>query len=122
MLLAEEIVAPGGPSAPAWAFFTAMTLALLGIIGQQLSARSQLRQLKADSEATRNDASKASASATAAQANTNNVSNGFVARMDTKLDRIQDTQQATNEDIRKVSTALNRHLEWHLSERSKDNA
>jgi hypothetical protein len=102
--IAEELVANGGPSAPAWAFFTAITLGVLTLIGQQLNLRLETRKA-------RNEASKAAESASQAQANTTNVSNGFVGRMDTKLDQIILAQRETDQ-------ALREHLRWHL-ERSE---
>jgi hypothetical protein len=98
--LAEEIVTPGGPSAPAWAFFTAITLALIGIFGQQIAARRTAKE-------TKDEVTKAVESASAAQENTVNVSDGFAQRMDRKLDAITKQQHETN-------AALRRHLEWHI--------
>ena len=100
-------IAPGGPSAPAWAFFSAISLAILGLIAQQLKAHSDLKQIKAQGEAAKNEATKAHESAEKAQANTINVSNGFVGRMDKKLDDILASQRSTDK-------ALREHLEWHL--------
>lgn len=110
MVVASELVASGGPSAPVWAFFTAISLALIAILGQQLKARTDLRK-------TRDEASKASESAAAAQENTVNVSNGFVGRMDRKLDRIEEAVADTNASLQDTQRALREHLDWHLRER-----
>lgn len=118
---AQELISPGGPSAPVWAFFTAISLAVIAVLGQQLKARSDMRQLKATSERVENEAIKAHESAAQATSNTQNVSNGFVSRVDRKLDRIQETADTTNLALRKTEEALRKHLEWHL-EREKDNA
>ena len=78
MYLAEA-VAPGGPSAPAWAFFTAISIALIGILSQQVSAKRVAKSTKEKTEQ--------------AVRNTESVSNGFVRRIDGKLDRLAETQQ-----------------------------
>jgi hypothetical protein len=118
---AEELVAPGGPSAPVWAFFSALSLALIGVLAQQLKARSDLKQLKATSERVESEAIQAHESAATAQSNTQNVSNGFARRVDTKLDNIQSSINDTNNALRKTEEALRAHIEWHLREESKDN-
>jgi hypothetical protein len=109
---ADELVTPGGPSAPAWAFFTAITLAIIGVLAQQLKAHSDLKQLKAQAETIQHEASKANESAIQARENTVNLSNGFVSRMDRKLDSIQATANETSE-------ALRDHLAWHLEKEGK---
>ncbi len=120
MILAEELVAPGGPSAPVWAFFTTITLALIGLLAQQLKSRADLKQLKATSERVEDEAIKAHESAAQAQTNTTNVSNGFATRMDRKLDRITDTVEGTNNALRQTEKALRDHLEWHLEKESNN--
>lgn len=107
MLLAESLVSPGGPSAPVWAFLSAITLAVLAIIGQQLKAKSDLRQLREQSELAQSEAKKAHQSAEKAQANTQSISNGFASSVLGKLERIEQSQQTTEESFRK-------HLQWHL--------
>lgn len=106
-LSAEELVAPGGPSAPVWAFLTTITIAVIALIGQQLKSRSDLKQIKAQGEAAKSEATKAHQSAEKAQENTVSVSNGFTGRVDKKLDRIYEALQSTDK-------ALRDHLEWHL--------
>lgn len=78
MYLAEDLIAPGGPSAPVWAFFTAISLAIIGLFGQLIATKREAR-------ATRDEAIQA-------KENTINVSNGFTARMDRKLDSIMQWQ------------------------------
>jgi len=104
---AEELVAPGGPSAPVWAFFTAISLALIGVLAQQLKARFDLK-------AARNEASKAHESAQAAQKNTASISNGFAGRVDRKLDDIGSAQESLLSLVASVDERLSHHLEWHL--------
>jgi hypothetical protein len=107
MLIAEGLISPGGPSAPVWAFLSAITLAVLAIIGQQLKAKSDLRQLREQSEMAQSEATKAHKSAEKAQANTANISNGFASSVLGKLERIELSQQKTEEGFRN-------HLQWHL--------
>jgi len=111
---AEELVTAGGPSAPAWAFFSAISLALIAVLGQQLKARSDAKANKETLERVENEAIKAHESASQAQENTTNVSNGFARRMDAKLDRLIDSIQATNNALQKQEEAHRAHLEWHL--------
>lgn len=101
LLAADDIVAPGGPSAPVWAFFTAISLALIAVIGQQISARRQAHDAKIE-------ATKAAKNAKAAQENTASLSNGFASRVDRKLDAIITEQDSQGDALRK-------HLEWHLN-------
>lgn len=111
---ADELVTSGGPTGPAWAFFTAMSLALVGVLAQQLKARSDLKQLKATSERVEDEAIKAHESAAQAQENTTNVSNGFVGRMDRKFDRLFDAVQEIRRSQTETEKALREHIEWHL--------
>lgn len=98
--LATEIVAPGGPSAPVWAFFTAISLALIGVLAQQISAKRTANDAKIE-------AAKAAKNSQKAQANTEALSNGFAESVGTKLDRIQRSQDS-------LGKAFREHLEWHL--------
>lgn len=106
MILAE-LVTSNGPSAPAWAFFSTLTVGVLAIIGQQLKARSDLRRNQAETERAKVAANKAAESAAQAEKNTSAISNGFAGRVDSKLDRIFEAQQSTDK-------ALREHLDWHL--------
>lgn len=119
MLLADVEI---GPSAPAWAFFTAISLGIIGILAQQLKAFSDVKQLKAQSEAVRSEASKAHKSAAAAEENTKNVSNGFVDRMDSKLDILTGSQEALFSLVTSVDDRLSHHLQWHIEQEGKKNA
>jgi hypothetical protein len=118
MLLGEAL----SPSAPAWAFFTAISLGIIGILAQQLKAFSDVKQLKAQSEAVRSEASKAHKSAAKAEENTKNVSNGFVDRMDSKLDILTGSQEALLSLVTSVDDRLSQHLHWHLEQEGKKNA
>lgn len=91
----------------AWAFFSANSVALIGVLGAQLKARSDVKRALTLSERTKNAADTAAKSAQAAEANTANVSNGFASTVLGKLERIQQSQQKTEEGFRK-------HLQWHL--------
>lgn len=101
MINAAELVAAGGPSAPVWAFFTAISLGIIGLIAQQLAAKKAANEAKIE-------ASKSAESAATAAANTSNISNGFAGKVDRKLDRIIREQDS-------LSNAFREHLEWHLN-------
>jgi hypothetical protein len=100
-LLAQIEIAPGGPSAPAWAFFTAILTLCAGIITLQIRNRHELKMAKVSAE-------NAEAAARKAESNTANVSNGFASRMDRKLDDVIKNQNELAKDFRE-------HLEWHLN-------
>jgi hypothetical protein len=108
-MLAQDIVAPGGPSAPVWAFLSAISLAIIGLIGAEFKSRREMRGRLNDAKS---NAEEAANSAKKAQANTAALSNGFAGRMDTKLDTLIDEQ-------RKQGNALRQHLEWHLEGKDK---
>lgn len=114
MLYAQDLIAPGGPSAPVWAFLTGISLAVLAIISQQLKAKSDLKQMKMHSEVAQNEASKAHKSAAEAQQNTASIANGFASRVLGKLERIHETQQETDKAIRSIARSQREHLQWHL--------
>lgn len=107
MFAMAETVAPGGPSAPAWAFFTAITLAVIGILGQQLSQKAALKRLEIEAKAAKSEASKAAESTQTVIENTSSISNGFAGRVVAKLDDIRSEQDRQGDALRK-------HLEWHL--------
>jgi len=107
MVTLADVVSPGGPSGPVWAFLTGISLAVLAIIGQQLKAKSDLKQMKHSSEAAQSEATKAHKSAAQAQENTANVANGFARTVLGKLDRMYESQQETQKAVRE-------HLQWHL--------
>lgn len=112
LLQAADSVAPGGPSAPAWAFFTAITLAVLGILAQQLTARSRLKELAANTKEAKSEATEARKSAETVAENTQAISNGFANRVDAKLSHIIEEQDRQGDALRK-------HLEWHLEREAK---
>jgi hypothetical protein len=99
--MVESVVSPGGPSAPAWGFFIAISTGILAIIGQQLKARYDAKLAKLAAEAAAKNARQAAE-------NTANVSNGFVDRVDRKLDKIGTVLASFDEDFRN-------HLEWHIN-------
>jgi hypothetical protein len=99
--LAAIDVAPGGPSAPAWAFFTAILTLCAGIFTLLIRNRHELKMAKLSAE-------KAQEAAEKAQSNTANVSNGFADRMDRKLNAIALAIGELDKDFRD-------HLEWHLN-------
>lgn len=96
-----------------WAFLSAICVALIGVLGAQLKARSDVKRVKTLSERTKSAADKAAESASAAQANTVNISNGFASRVLGRLDSIYREQQAQG-------AALREHLQWHLERKDKD--
>jgi len=99
-IIAADLVAPGGPSAPVWAFLTAIGLGILGIIGQQISAKRAANEAKIK-------AAEAAVNAKAASENTANISNGFAGNVDSKLNRILGKQE-------QLEVSFREHLEWHL--------
>lgn len=100
LYLAADLVAPGGPSAPVWTLLGLLVTGVCAIIGQQMSAKKAANEAKVK-------ASEAAEQATLAASNTTNISNGFVGRVDTKLDKIIDRQD-------RFDQALIKHLEWHV--------
>src|SRR5215471_18048356 len=104
------------PSAPAWAFFTAITIGIIGLIAQQLKARSDLKAIRAQTGDAKYEASKAHQSAVTAAKNTTNVGNGFAGRMDRKLDEIAGGQEALFSLVTAVDQRLSQHLQWHLEQ------
>lgn len=102
-----DLISQNGPSAPAWAFFTALTSGVLLLIGQQLKVHSEVKRGNAEAEEAKSEAHKAAESATKAQKNTANLANGFAGRVDAKLDQIIVAQRDTDK-------ALREHLKWHL--------
>jgi hypothetical protein len=101
MILAEELIAPGGPSGPVWAFLTAITVGIMGIIAQQIAARRAAIEAKTE-------ARKAAFNSAEANRNTTNLSNGFAADVNAKLNDIIHRQERLDEN-------LNKHIEWHLN-------
>lgn len=87
-------VAPGGPSAPAWAFFTAISLALIAIVPLVINSFLNSKQARI--------------SADQAAKNTQAVSNGFAGTVTKKLDDILKEQSELRKDH-------SEHLEWHLN-------
>lgn len=106
----DQVVSPGGPSGPAWAFFTAITIALIGVLQQQLKQREETKRIREELRGAAKAANQASESAAQAQENTKNVSNGFANRVDRKLDAIAESQD-------ELGKALRDHFEWHLKQR-----
>lgn len=108
--LAAEVVAEGGPSAPAWAFFTAISLALIAILGQQLQAKRAANIAKNEAADAKTQATQANENAAEAAQNTAGISNGFAKTVGGKLDRILSKQDALEQSLRE-------HIEWHLENR-----
>ena len=100
MFIAEELVAQGGPSAPVWAFLTAITIGILGIIGQQMSAKRAANEAKLE-------AGKAAKNSQEANTNTTSLANGFASSVNDKLNRIMRKQDQLDDRFTK-------HLEWHV--------
>jgi hypothetical protein len=93
--IAEELIAPGGPSAPVWTMLGLIISGITAVIVQQIQSKRAALEAK--------DAAQK------AKENTTNVSNGFVGRMDRKLDGIAN-------DVTDIHKALREHLEWHLNQ------
>lgn len=101
MILVQELINDNGISVIGAAFFTALFGAISTVGVALVRNRHATEELK-------NVTVQAAQSAEAAQVNTENVSNGFVERMDTKLNQIIANQDGLEKSIRE-------HLEWHLS-------
>lgn len=108
MLFAEDLISPGGPSAPVWAFLSVLVTAAFTTLGVLLKAKSDAHYARIEAKKAGDEAQKANESATQAQTNTANLSNGFASSVLGKLDRIHQSQQETEK-------ALREHLQWHLN-------
>jgi len=108
MYLAQELINDSGISVIGAAFFTGLFGMVGAVIVALINARHKVEELK-------DVTVKAAESAKAAQSNTQNVSNGFVNRMDKKLDNIASSNDELNEKFDQLSTDFRKHLEWHLS-------
>lgn len=96
---ATEIVQPGGPSAPVWAFLSVITAGILTLIGQAISAKRAANDAKSKAE-------EASESATKAASNTEALSNGFASAVLGQL-------QKANAKLDRLAERFNDHLDWH---------
>jgi hypothetical protein len=101
MIIAQELINDGGISVIGATFFTALFGAVSAIGVAIVRTRHATEDLK-------NVTVEAAENAAIAKENTDNVSNGFTQRMDTKLNRIIDNQD-------ELSKAFRDHLEWHLN-------
>jgi uncharacterized FlaG/YvyC family protein len=108
MVFAQELINENGISAIALAFFGALFTAVSTIGVAIVNSRKKVQELK-------DVTVQAAKSAEAAQENTKNVSNGFAAKVDRKLDNIATNQDDLNEKFDNISTAFREHLEWHLN-------
>lgn len=105
MYMAEDLVAPGGPSAPVWAFLTTITLAVIAGLFQAVRAKREAQDAKFEAKkAVRNTAS---------------TSNGFASGVDTQLKRIIKTVDRVENKQDDTAKALREHLEWHLDKETQ---
>jgi gas vesicle protein len=112
MYLADELVAPGGPSAPVWAFFTALIGGVIALLSAQIKAKNDASQLREEIRKTRESTEKA-------EKNTRNVSNGFAGRVDSNFETLISAQEKTTDNLGKLQAAFQKHLEWHLEKEGK---
>jgi gas vesicle protein len=70
-------------------------------------------------KAIRNVAQQAADSAETAVHNTDNISNGFVSRMDRKLDHISEAQESLHKGQASLEQAFRTHLEWHINQEAQ---
>jgi hypothetical protein len=103
MILVQEIVNDNGILVVAGAFFTALFGAVSAIGVALVRNRQATEDLKSVTI-------QAAECAEQAQVNTIGVSNGFVGRMDSKLNQIIANQDGLEKAIRD-------HLDWHLNNR-----
>jgi hypothetical protein len=99
MYLAQELINDNGISAIALGFFS-----MIAAIGVALIQR----QRKVE-----NAVNEAAESANQAQKNTENVSNGFTARMDKKLDSLGDGVMLLAKNMDRLEEALHDHVREH---------
>lgn len=105
MWISAELINDNGISAVALAFFSALFTATgAAVVG--------IFQIKSRTGEARDAAISAQEKATETVANTQNVANGFVSRMDGKLDQIARGQE-------ELGKAFREHLEWHLEREGK---
>lgn len=107
MILAADLIAPGGPSVPVWTFFGILTTGVLTLIGQQIAARRTAAEAKVK-------AAEAAANSKKAQENTQALSNGFADSTSSSLNRIIRSQDELRRGQEDLGKALREHLEWHL--------
>lgn len=110
---AEELIAPGGPSAPVWAFLTTITLATITLLIKAWTDRIERREDREALKANTAKTEEAAEAANVAVTNTRNISNGFARGVNTKLD----TLIAAMDD---VNNRLSEHIAWH-DEQEKNN-
>lgn len=106
VLMAEEMVSPGGPSAPVWAFLTT-------ILGLLITNIFLLIQAKLAAREAANKVGNVQVSADQAVANTANVSNGFARNTTIKLDAIHTA-------VQDIENRISDHLQWHLHQEGKE--
>lgn len=105
MNMAEELIAPGGPSAPVWTMMGLIITGVITIIIQQIKSRQA--------------AIEAKYAATKAAENTTSISNGFAGGVDSQLKQIITTQQRMQTGQDDIGKAIREHLEWHLNNPSQ---
>ncbi len=93
----SDMLKDGGLSAPAWAFFSAICLALIALLREMALARKKVDKV----------------AETAAQAvtNTASVANGFVRRQEANFDTLFGMFADQDRSIHKLSSRLEDHIE-----------
>lgn len=121
----SDLVKDGGISAPAWAFFTAISLGVVGLLREAVRTRKKvegadkkidLADKKIDLAATAIDdastaANDAADSAKTAAENTHTVSNGFVARQDANFSTLFGLVERIDGKFDRLDRKLDAHIE-----------
>lgn len=103
---AEGVLNDNSISTVAFAFFTAITTGIAGIVVA-------LVQLKTKATEAQRAALEAKVEAEQAKQNTTSISNGFAGNVGRKLDRITELTLENNRAIRE-------HLSWHLDNTTQE--
>lgn len=105
LFILAEVAKSAGPSDTALTLFGTIITGICGIIGIQLKSLW-------DTKAAKNLALNAANNAEQAAMNTQGTSNGFVGRVDRKLDNI-------DRKVTEIEKDLRNHMEWHINHPSR---
>jgi hypothetical protein len=109
LLTAEELIAPGGPSAPVWVFLTTIMSLVVVNVFQLIGARVAAKEAAKKATETAQVVTQVQESADRAASNTQNVANGFAGNIDRKLDVIYTA-------VQDIEGRFAEHLSWHLNQ------
>jgi hypothetical protein len=105
--LAQELVNDNGVSSVALAFFSVL-------VGGVVTVLVQTYKIKHTSREAASKADEASQKADQARENTQNISNGFAGRMDSRTQIIVDQISRLQSSVDRTNSSLTKHLEHHL--------